>query len=229
MVIISRLLNRQRQKSINITLNNKEFVVTGTVNMGYMGTYTDKNIDLIENIEKVRSWNIVKENLADDCSDNDIVEYLNTYFNEYIEKIDKNIKLINDTFLLRIFLEMSSSWAMFWDVNELVIEEYMPDMDDDDALENIYSQDEELDRLKQQCLETPNDGSVRKDDVEAILRKGFPMFNFDVFLHNINPEYLNLNDGGISFQCSDKFGKNILCGAYDALDDKLCFTDWHNF
>ena len=41
-------------------------------------------------------------------------------------------------------------------------------------------------------------------------------------------EYLSLEDGNIAFQCSDGFGAELLCGAYDVLDESLTFQEWHN-
>ena len=41
-------------------------------------------------------------------------------------------------------------------------------------------------------------------------------------------EYLSLEDGNIAFQCSDGFGAELLCGAYDVLDESLAFQEWHN-
>ena len=55
------------------------------------------------------------------------------------------------------------------------------------------------------------------------------MFNFDCFIANIVPENIGLDDGKISFQCSDNFDNEILCGAYAVLDEELAFSDWHNF
>ena len=55
------------------------------------------------------------------------------------------------------------------------------------------------------------------------------MFDFDYFIDNIVPEYIGLDDGEISFQCSDNFDCAILCGAYAVLDGDLAFSDWHNY
>ena len=85
------------------------------------------------------------------------------------------------------------------------------------------------DVLETEFENQPNDGSIKKTDVEAALRKSFPMFNMDAFLSSIEPENVCLSDGYISFQCSDTLGDIILCGAYDQLDENLTFTDWHNF
>ena len=74
------------------------------------------------------------------------------------------------------------------------------------------------------------DGSVPKGHLESMLRAFFPMFNFDCFLGNIIPETIGLDDGEISFQCSDDFDCAILCGAYAVIDgEDLSFSDWHNF
>ena len=78
-------------------------------------------------------------------------------------------------------------------------------------------------------FEMPNDGSTPKGHIETVLRACFPMFDLDYFIENIEPEYIGLSDGEISFQCSDSFDELILCGAYAVIDEELSFSDWHNF
>ena len=132
---------------------------------------------------------------------------------------------INDTFLLEVFLDMAASGMEFWKIPELYIEDKNPYED----IESVYSATHDGLTKLSAYLDAPNDGSVDKGDIEAELRALFPMFNFDEFIAGVVPESIELTEDGLCFQCSDKFGKAILCGAYDELDEELCFTDWHNF
>lgn len=154
-----------------------------------------------------------------------ILDFITKHFNEYIDKVEKNIKQINDTFLLKVFLDMDATGSAFWKIDELTIIDKMPD-DCDNIYEPYWN---EMSRLEQEYAETANDGSIQKEDIEKILRKNYPMFNFEAFIEGIVPEVVCLSEDGLSFQCSDRFGDAILCGAYDELDENLCFTEWHNF
>lgn len=55
------------------------------------------------------------------------------------------------------------------------------------------------------------------------------MLDWDTLISSVVPEVLGLDDGYVSFQCSDNFGMEIMCVAYDCLNEQLVFTDWHNF
>ena len=78
-------------------------------------------------------------------------------------------------------------------------------------------------------LEEIREWDIIEEYYETVLRSFYPMFNFDFFIKNIVPECIGLDDGEISFQCSDNFDCAILCGAYAVLDEELAFSDWHNF
>lgn len=210
---------------ITITNENDELKIVGSINLGYIGTFEDSDIEIIDTLEEVRDWEIVCENLDEESTDHELLDFLNQYFNEYIERIAKNIKRINDTFLLKVFLDMEACGAEFWNIDELVVTKNMPE-----DCDRIYATNwSEMSRLMQAYAETANDGSFQKEDIEALLKKFFPMFNFEAFIEGIIPEGCCLSDGSISFQCSDAFDNAILCSAYDELDENLCFTDWHNF
>lgn len=148
------------------------------------------------------------------------------YINQFEKKIQENIKQVNSNFLINIFTDMKSCGSEFWEIDELTIPEALPENPE----ENVYEPHcDEMKALKMEYSNTPNDGSIAKTDVEPILRKKFPMFNWDRLLKGIIPECLGIEDGYISFQCSDDLNYSILCGAYDCLDENLQFTDWHNF
>ncbi|MEE5991745.1 MAG: hypothetical protein V3G42_00740 [Oscillospiraceae bacterium] len=212
---------------LKVTIENGDFVMKGTFDFGYIGTFRDSQIEIGDDLEEVRDWEIVTDSLdAVNCSDEEIAVFLTNYLNGFEAKIQQNLKQVNDNFLLRVFEDMESCGCEFWECDALIIPEKMPAHPENE----IYSPNwDRITRLETAYRDMPNDGSLLKPDVEAQLRKGFPMFNFDRFIKGIIPESVCLTDGYIAFQCSDNFGKLILCAGYDELDEQLTFTDWHNF
>ena len=169
-----------------------------------------------------------EENLQEDCSDDELIGFLNRYFNDFIEKIEKNIDNINGTFLLYVLTDMDSSEIDFMTIDGLFIEEKLFYGNEEDIAE-VYNTVRDGFNTLSVYLESPNDGTIPKGHIESVLRSFYPMFDFDCFLANIIPEYINLNDGEISVQCSDNFDNAILCGAYGVIDEELSIQDWHNF
>ncbi len=220
--------NKQANSRISITLEDGEINIQGTINLGYIGTYTDSQIELDDTLEEIREWDIVTENLDEDCTDEEIIEFLNQYFNSFLDRITQNIDNINNTFLLYVFDDMRNMETDFREIDELYIEEknyFSSEMD----ISEIYERTSPMLVTYAPYFEMPNDGRVSKADVETVLRACFPMFDLDCFIGNIEPECIGLGDGSISFQCSDGFDNVILCGAYAELDEDLSFSDWHNF
>lgn len=212
---------------VKVTVQNGVFQINGTFNFGYMGLYKDEAIQILDSVEEVKDWEIISEALdTDNCSNDDIAEFLTNYMNTLEDKIQKNIKQLNNNFLMRVFADMESCGSQFWKHDELTVREHMPDNPDDDIYPPNY---EAMTELENEYEDSPNDGSVDKTDVEFVLRKLFPMFDLDNFINGIEPEAVCLSDEYISFQCSDKFNHAVLCSAYDELDSELRFTDWHNF
>lgn len=215
---------------IEIKKVDGELKISGDFDMGYAGKYTNDEIEILDSLDDIREWDSVCDNLdTDNCSDEEIVEFLTQYYNDFEMKVQANIKCVNDNFLLRVFSDMEACGNMFWDVKEWTVKEYLPDNEELEDFDPYESHYDELERLIEGNDETPNDGSVKKDDIEAILRKNYPVFNFNKLIKNIVPESLCLLDGQVSFQCSDNINQEILCSAYDVLDERLCFSDWHNF
>ncbi len=213
---------------IKIYLEDDELKVSGSIDLGYIGVFRDSEIEILDSPEEIREWDIVEENLNPDCTDEKLIDFLNKYFNDFAEKISKNIENINGTFLLYVFTDMDSCESDFMMIDDLFIEENLRYGNEEDIAEIYNPVREGLNSLAP-YLETPNDGSIPKGHLESLLRSFYPMFNFDCFLGNITPETIGLADGEISFQCSDEFDCAILCGAYAVIDEELCITDWHNF
>jgi len=213
---------------IKIYLEDDELKVSGSIDLGYIGVFRDSEIEILDSPEEIREWDIVEENLDPDCTDEELIDFLNKFFNDFAEKISKNIDNINGTFLLYVFTDMDSCESDFMMIDDLFIEENLRCGNEEDIAE-IYNPVREGVNSLAPYLETPNDGSIPKGHLESLLRSFYPMFNFDCFLGNITPETIGLADGEISFQCSDEFDCAILCGAYAVIDEELCITDWHNF
>ncbi|MBR3970733.1 MAG: hypothetical protein IKJ87_06610 [Ruminococcus sp.] len=213
---------------LEITLEDGEVKVSGSLNLGYIGVFADEQIELDDTLEEIREWDIVTENLDEDCTDEEIIEFLNQYFNSFADRITQNIENINNTFLLYVFDDMINTEFDFREIDELYIEEknfYSSEMD----ISEIYKVSGQALSPLAPYFETPNDGSVPKGHLEAVFRGCFPMFDLDCLIESIELECIGLSDGSISFQCSDGFDNVILCGAYAELDEDLSFSDWHNF
>ena len=218
---------------VKVTLNDRKFSVKGTFDFGYIGLikddmlYIDIEDDILENRECYWDEFSAIFNIKDK-SDEAIAEAITVYVNNLEAKVQKNIKQINDNLLAHIAENWEACAYPFWDerlVKGMLIPEFLPND------ENVYT-DEVLSILYdiESVLDTPNDGSMEKMDVEATMRKIFPMFNWDKFLSSIKPCGVSLDYyGHLRFECSDTCGLNILCSAFAELDDELRFTRWDNF
>ena len=214
--------------SLKIYLEDGEIKIQGSIDLGYIGLFDDSQIDIETSLDEIREWDIVEDNLDSNCTDDELIDFLNEYYNRFIKKIEKNIDNINGTFLLYVFTDMDSCENNFMVIDGLFDEEKLIYGNEEDIAE-IYNPVRQGLYTLSPYLESPNDGTIPKGHLESLLRSFYPMFDFDHFLENIVPEYIGLDDGEISFQCSDDFDCAILCGAYAVLDEELAFSDWHNF
>lgn len=218
----------ERDDGLKIYLENGEIIIQGTIDLGYIGTFKDTQIEITDTLEEIREWDIIEEYYNPNCSDEELIDYLNVYFNTFIQNIKKNLDNINGEFLLQVFTDMDNCELNFMVIDGLFDESKLLYGNEEDIAE-IYNPVRQGLHSLSPYLETPNDGSIPKGHIESVLRSFFPMFNFDHFIANIVPEYVSLDDGEISFQCSDNFDCAILCGAYAVIDEELAFSDWHNF
>ena len=214
--------------SLKIYLEDGEIKIQGSIDLGYIGLFDDSQIDIETSLDEIREWDIVEDNLDSNCTDDELIDFLNEYYNRFIKKIEKNIDNINGTFLLHVFTDMDSCENNFMVIDGLFDEEKLIYGNEEDIAE-IYNPVRQGLYTLSPYLESPNDGTIPKGHLESLLRSFYPMFDFDHFLENIVPEYIGLDDGEISFQCSDDFDCAILCGAYAVLDEELAFSDWQNF
>ena len=219
---------KKANSKISITVEDGGIKISGKMNLGYIGTFKDDEIEINDTLEEIREWEIVQEHLDEDCTDEELIAFLNKYFNEFADKITRNIDNINGTFLLQTLTDMECYEIDFMVIDELFLEDKLPYGNEEDIAE-LYNFAHDGLRSLIPYLESPNDGCIPKGHIEALLRSFFPAFDFDCFIDNIVPEVVTLCDGSIAFQCSDAFDEAILCGAYAELDEELGFTDWHNF
>lgn len=212
---------------IKIKVINGEIKINGTFDFGYMGVYKDDQIGIYSDLEEIKTWSIITSRLdTASCSDNEIADCLTAYYNEFEKRVQQNRKQVNDNFLLNIMADMEACGCPFWEIDEITVKNALPSDPDEEVYQPHWDR---MTELKKEYDETPNDGTVEKTDIEATLKQLFPMLDLDKLVTNIIPESLGLSDGRVSFQCSDNFGEQILCSAYDDLDEQLTFTDWHNF
>ena len=223
----SALYDSTRDDSLKIYLEDGEIKIQGTINLGYIGLFKDAQIEIEDSLEDIREWDIVEEHLDPDCSEDDLIDFLNTYYNGFIKKTEENLDNINGTFLLQVLTDMDNRKTDFMVIDGLFDEDKLIFGNKEDIAEIYKTVRTGLQSLSA-YLETPNDGCIPKGHIESVLRSFYPMFDFDYFLENIVPEHIGLSDGKISFQCSDKFDCAILNGAYAVLDEELSFSDWHN-
>ena len=212
---------------IDIKINDGKFNISGTFDFGYMGLYKDEQINFYTEVEDAKKWDIVGSRKFE--NDNEFAAFLTEYYNNFEKKIQENIKQVNDNFLQRIICEFNAVGAFFWEIDEIAIKENIPEEAEEDYSVIYEPYDEQLTKIEDEFYETPNDGSIEKTDVEAFIRESFPMLDLGRLIKGVVPEYLGFYDGYVSFQCSDDFGAQVLCGAYDEVDENLTFTDWHNF
>ena len=208
---------------IKITVADGKFVVNGCFDLGYMGVYRNEQIKVDADVSAVRLWDIAES--YRDASEEELARGLAYYFNSFEEKVQQNIKQVNDNFLMRIYSDMHDVENVFWNTDELTVASKMPQ---DVRIIYTANTDEYL-KIQDEYFDRPNDGTEEKTDVQAWIKKKLPMFSLDRLLSGIVTEYLYLGDGTVTFQCSDDVGCEILCAACDTLDEDLRFTDWHNF
>ena len=213
---------------VTVYVENGQFKVKGTFDFGYIGLYKDDQISIDADCSDIRDeWDSVYEMTEKgEVTDEEIAAYLTDKINMAEDKIQSNIRMINNEFLYRIYDDMDGCGREFWEREELRV----PGFDYDDPDFNFYNICFNSNGYTSYGIGEPNDGSVQKEDFEASLREDGYMFNLDNFIKGIEPEGICLHEDSISFQCSDIYDNALICAAYDVIDlDDLKFTDWHNY
>ena len=200
---------------------------TGSVDLGYIGRFKDPQILITAGLDEIRQWNIVKDSLDRDCTDDELIAFLNRYFNAFAAKAEENRENINGDFLLHVLDDMDCYEIDFMSVDGLFIEDKLFYGNEEDIVE-IYNTVRDGLKNMYPYLGTPNDGSIPKGHIESVLRSFYPMLDLDALTSNIVAELIGLNDGNISFLCSDNFNNLILHPAGGILNEDLCIKDWYN-
>ena len=212
---------------VNITVQDGEFTVRGTFDCGYAGFYRDDQICLEGSAQDIRDYGVEDPDF-DKMTDEEIAVYFTDLINRLEEKVQKNIRLVNNQFLVNIFEGMNACAYPFWEHPEFVIPELLPEEPEKNVWTSTVAS--AIGSLCCNYSGKPNDGSVEKCDAEARLREVLPCFAWDDFPGHVVPHHIHIEpDGELCYECSDttRFG-NILCHAFDRLDENLCSTAWDN-
>lgn len=229
---------------IEVKVIDDIFIIKGSFDLGIAGIYTNQEfsseqIQILESYQEVVEdylgkkyfWGILAEYLKKQkLTEESVSQAISQYYNALEQKAQLCIKQINSNFLINVFEDMIGCGLGFWEIEGAYIKEKMPTCQKEAYGEVIYQPYwDETDALYKEYNDTPNDNSLEKTDVEKRLREIFPMFDMDAFIRGVRPEILTLHGEYVSFQCSDSWKCQILCSAYDNLDERFTFTDWHNF
>ncbi len=122
---------------VKVYVEDGKFKVKGTFDLGYIGLYKDDMISVDSDCANIRDeWDSIYEMSQNgELTDEDIAAELTKRFNEAEEKIQKNIRMINNEFLYRIYDDMDGCGREFWEREELRV----PGFDYDDPDFNFYS------------------------------------------------------------------------------------------
>ncbi|MCI8602182.1 MAG: hypothetical protein HFE45_11460 [Oscillospiraceae bacterium] len=228
---------------LEIICRDGVFFVKGSFSLGYAGTHVNEDFDsegmvsiessldeVLEDFRRPRPyfWGELKGRLAPGEEDGGVIaREMAAYYCEKEAALQRHIRLFNGNLLLKLFEDLSMTGYPYWEIPESISEAAKNCTEEE--FEAVYQKaDDEVFKLGRSLYQTPNDGSVEKPDVEAILRKLFWTFNFDGLIASIEPEGVTLEGDNISFQCSDGWGAQLLECAYDRLDERFAFREWHN-
>lgn len=219
---------------IEVICDDGVFKAKGSFSLGIAGTFVNEDFDgeaitFDEDLlDEISEDNDFLEPFIESDDPDEIAKGLAEYYNQKEREAAENIKQINGCILYHLFEDMELCGFPFWEIDEAVLPGY-PEKYGRDEDNNVYClTDGKISGLYEYFDGKPNNGTIEKPDVEALVRKLYPMFNLDGFIKSIKPERLYLLGESISFQFSDGWGGRIACAAYDELDENFTSTDWHN-
>ncbi len=238
---------------INVICQDGEFLVKGTYYFGMIGTFEKKDYHYEGNDnEEIEMYiDMDLEDILEDLKEGDssrlgalmpllqsapkdkdsIAKVLEEYYNKQEERIRANIKLINNYFWSCLFLDFVDATPLVWERKGAILPE-MQNQYTEEEWQEIFFNDEVVNKIYQMSKEydeTPNDGSIEKTDVEAEVRKLFPMFNFEGLLDTIEPRCLVFEGSDITVEFSDGLGYDMFCSAVTTFDETLTPRFWDNF
>lgn len=218
---------------IEVIFKDEVFKAKGSFSLGIAGVFVNEDFDdeMItfseDMLDQINDRDDVEPLLPFIKSDDpdEIAKGLAEYCNQKEREIAANAKQINDCILYHLFADMEGCGYPFWEIKGAVL----PDHPQKYGANKVYSsKNGNITMLSYYFDDKPNNGTLDKPDVEAVIRRLYPMFNLDGFIKSFEPESLYFNGKFISFQFSDGWGAKLACGAYDELDENFTFTDWHN-
>lgn len=223
---------------IEVIFEDDVFKAKGSFSLGIAGVFTNEDFDedMISFDEDMLDMILERdEDFAEPLlpfikSDdpNEIAKGLAEYYNQKEREIAANAKQINDSILYRLFWDIEGCGYPFWEIPEAVSADFLEAHKGDDLEKVVYSGKGVSENFDSCFDDLPNNGTEEKPDIEAKIRKVYPMFNLDGFIKSFEPESLYFNGRFISFQFSDGWGAKLACSAYDELDENFTFNDWHN-
>lgn len=219
---------------IEVICDDGVFKAKGSFSLGIAGSFVNEDFDgeaiafdedmLDEILEDDDFLPFIKSDDPDE-----IAKGLAEYYNQKEREAAENMKQINGCILYHLFENMEMCGYPFWEIEEAVLPGYLEKYGKDEYNSVVYCHtDDNISGLCEYFDGEPNNGTIEKPDVEALVRKLYPMFDLDGFIKSIKPERLYLLGESISFQFSDGWGGRIACAAYDELDEDFTSTDWHN-
>lgn len=232
---------------VSVICKDGKFLAKGTFKVGIVGTFENKeygegNIEISYNLEEFidelnsdYKWmEQMKVAFADIPKDGDsIAKGLEDYINAKEVEIQKNIKQINDYFLYRLIQTFVDLAYPFWEVKEAILTEFLASYSDED-FEKIYDNVELDNAIAALCGEfenKPNDGSLKKTDVEKLARSLFPMFDFDKLIQSLVPKVVVFFGSWIDIEFNDTLGRGseFYCAAAETFEEDFTPREWHNF
>lgn len=222
------------------------FQVKGSINLGILGTiknkeYGEANIEIRANLEDFlemvdyKAYPRLAGNLymclKDQPRDGESVALiLQDYYNEKLRELNKNVKQFNDMILSQMFEWFVDIAYPFWEDERAIAPQYRG-RDWSEEVEYLYTekQDEIYELLQAYKMESPNNGTVQKPDVEQKMREIFYMFNFEGLIDNINLYYFGFYYDLLEFEFEDNWDASIFCSTVCKLNSDFSVKEWNNF
>ena len=221
-----------KRKNIVIAYNedkNEYFAQSGAFDLGYLGCYEAKKIEVNFDIEDISDE--MEKIINAEMKPKEIANKLSQFYQERQKNLLENQKEINNDFLQYIFNDVTDCEYPFWEAEDGEIESFIIKRKMLKNPEEVFSNDvlDKIGQVSEEYYEKPNDGSIEKTDMEQIIAECFPMIKIKSLIDSIEPEYLVFDGINISFQCSsDVCGGMLICSAYAEIKADNSFWDWHN-
>lgn len=220
---------------IKVKHKNGEFLIKGSIDLGYIGLYENKDFLGKDSDNRQISMSGYTKKYEDGETANEVAKEIEEYFNNQEKKAIEHQAHLNNLLVFYLFYDLYEVQYPFWEHEDLVIKAFMPEGEDEDELgELIYTGKDKVFEIfgNYSCAEAlAEDGSpMEHPNMVELFKKALPMFDLDEFTSTIVPTYLSLDLGTkvMSFQCDDGYDDDIFCGAYAEITDNLGFEDWHN-